>query len=69
MLIQNYDLDMVPGGIPLTVHVSQYDTDVQLVFKLFASRGTLNLYSGASQFFFPGTVYQVFSLVLFTRLD
>ena len=31
MLIQNYDLDMVPGGIPLTVHVSQYDTDVQLV--------------------------------------
>lgn len=48
MLIQNYDLDMVPSGIPLTIHVSQYDTDVQLVFKLFASHGTLNLNSGAT---------------------
>ena len=48
MLIQNYDLDMVPSGIPLTIHVSQYDTDVQLVFRLFASHGTLNLNSGAT---------------------
>lgn len=48
MLIQNFDLDMVPGGIPLLIHVSQYDDDVQLVFRLFASRGTLNLTDGAT---------------------
>ena len=49
MLVQNYDLDMVPSGIPLTIHVSQYNDDVQLVFKLFASHGTLNLSSGANE--------------------
>ena len=43
MLTRNYDLDMVPGGIPLSIHLSQYDSDVTLVFQLYASQGTLNI--------------------------
>ena len=41
MLRRTYELDMVPGGIPLSIHLSQYDSDVQLVFQLYASQGTL----------------------------
>ena len=41
MLKRTYELDMVPGGIPLSIHLSQYDSDVQLVFQLYASQGTL----------------------------
>lgn len=43
MLKRTYELDMVPGGIPLSIHLSQYDSDVQLVFELFASQGELNI--------------------------
>ena len=41
MLRRTYELDMVPGGIPLSIHLSQYDSDVQLVFQLYASQGAL----------------------------
>ena len=41
MLKRTYELDMVPGGIPLSIHLSQYDSDVLLVFQLYASQGTL----------------------------
>ena len=41
MLKRTYELDMVPGGIPLSIHLSQYDSDVQLIFQLYASQGTL----------------------------
>ena len=41
MLKRTYELDMVPGGIPLSIHLSQYDSDVLLVFRLYASQGTL----------------------------
>lgn len=41
MLKRTYELDMVPGGIPLSIHLSQYDSDVLLVFELYASQGTL----------------------------
>lgn len=41
MLRRTYELDMVPGGIPLSIHLSQYDSDVQLIFQLYASQGTL----------------------------
>ena len=41
MLRRTYELDMVPGGIPLSIHLSQYDSDVLLVFQLYASQGTL----------------------------
>lgn len=43
MLTRTYDLDMVPGRIPLSIHLSQYDSDVTLVFQLYASQGTLNI--------------------------
>ena len=48
MLTRRYDLDMVPGGIPLSVHLSQYDSDVTLIFQLYASQGTLNIPAGVS---------------------
>ena len=35
MLKRTYELDMVPGGIPLSIHLSQYDSDVQLIFQLY----------------------------------
>ena len=41
MLSRTYELDMVPGGIPLSIHLSQYDSDVTLIFQLYASQGTL----------------------------
>ena len=41
MLRRTYELDMVPGGIPLSIHLSQYDSDVQLIFQLYASQGAL----------------------------
>lgn len=41
MLSRTYELDMVPGGIPLSVHLSQYDSDVTLIFQLYASHGML----------------------------
>lgn len=43
MLKRTYELDMVPGGIPLSIHLSQYDSDVLLVFRLYASQGTLTI--------------------------
>ena len=43
MLSRTYELDMVPGGIPLSVHLSQYDSDVTLIFQLFASQGILDI--------------------------
>lgn len=41
MLTRTYELDMVPGGIPLSIHLSQYDSDVTLIFQLYASQGVL----------------------------
>lgn len=43
MLTRTYELDMVPGGIPLSIHLSQYDSDVTLVFQLYASQGVLDI--------------------------
>ena len=43
MLIRPFSLDMVPNGVPLQIHVSQYDSDQQLAFSLFSSQGTLTV--------------------------
>ena len=43
MLTRTYELDMVPGGVPLSIHLSQYDSDVTLVFQLFSSQGSLDI--------------------------
>ena len=41
-------LDMVPGGVHTVTSVSQYDTDVQLEFELFASEGDWTVESGTT---------------------
>lgn len=43
MITYTYDLDIVPGAVPLVVHLKQYDTDAVLQFKLFSRLGALNL--------------------------
>ena len=41
MLVRPFSLDIVPGGVPLQIHVSQYDSDQQLELSLYSSQGTL----------------------------
>lgn len=48
MITHSYKLDMCPGGVPLAINLSQYDSDVQLVFELFASRGSFVIESGTT---------------------
>jgi hypothetical protein len=44
MLTQRYSIDMVPGGVPLTLHVTQYDARMtEFVFVPFASSGAIDL--------------------------
>ena len=43
MITHNFDLDVVPGSVPVVVHVSQYDDDVRIIFNLYASTGVLNI--------------------------
>ena len=43
MLTRTYDIDVVPGGIPVKIHLSQYDSDVTLIFRLYASNGVLDI--------------------------
>ena len=48
MITHTYELDMVPGGVQVVVHLSQYDDDFSLVFNLFARTGTLSVPNGTS---------------------
>ena len=44
MITYTYDLDVTPGGVPLSVHASQYDGESRtFVFRLFSSAGELSL--------------------------
>lgn len=43
MLVRPFSLDMVPGGVSLQIHVSQYDSDQRLDISLFSSQGTLTV--------------------------
>lgn len=45
---KTYDLDMIPGGVPLVVHVNQYDDDFTLVFQLYAREGTFTIAAGTT---------------------
>ena len=47
-IVHTYDLDIVPGGVGVVVPLSQYDSDFQLVFNLFASTGTFTIESGTT---------------------
>ena len=41
-------IDMVTGGIPVVIHVNQYDSDFSLVFELYSSDGEFTLESGTT---------------------
>lgn len=48
MIVHDYDLNIVPGGVPLTVRLSQYDSDMSLVFRLYASKGDFQVEAGTT---------------------
>lgn len=41
-------IDMYPGGLPVVIHLSQYDSDFTLVFELYSSAGTFTVQSGTT---------------------
>ena len=45
MITYRYDLDMVPGGVPVIVNVSQYDNAFSIEFHLYSRTGSLDLSS------------------------
>ena len=48
MITYREKLNLSPGGIPLVVHVSQYDQDFTLVFELYSSKGVFTIESGTT---------------------
>ncbi|MBQ7488206.1 MAG: hypothetical protein IJT77_11995 [Clostridia bacterium] len=56
ILTRKYDLDVVPGGLPLIIRASRNDSSSRLVFSLFAGEGTLSVPNGAAASFHGGDV-------------
>ena len=48
MITHSEKLNMTPGGIPVVIHLSQYDDDFSLVFDLYTTDGTLSIQSGTT---------------------
>ena len=48
MITYRNKLDMTPGGVPLVINLSQYDSDFTLIFDLFTSNGDLTIESGTT---------------------
>lgn len=48
MITHKHKLDMVPGGVPVLVHASQYDSSFTIEFTLFARTGELSIPAGAT---------------------
>lgn len=48
ILKRNYNLDVVPGGLPLLIRASRKDTSSTLVFSLFAGEGVLEIPAGTT---------------------
>lgn len=49
MITYTFDLDITPGGVPLSVHTSQYDDNSRTYkFRLFSSAGALKLPAGVT---------------------
>lgn len=55
MITQNFELDIIPGGVPTVVHVKQYQTDEILTFKLFSRRGRFDITDTISDCSIRGT--------------
>ena len=51
ILTRKYNLDIVPGGLPLYIRVSRKDTSSTLVFSLFAGKGVLDVPAGTTAAF------------------
>lgn len=48
MIEQTYRIDMIPNGVPLVVHVSQYDTEARtLIFELYKGDVAYEVPAGA----------------------
>lgn len=47
-IVYTNNLDMHSGGVPLIVHLGQYDSDFSLVFNLYSSVGALTIESGTT---------------------
>ena len=46
MITYSYDIDMSPGGVPIFIHLNQYDDDFSIVFSLYSSSGAFSLVTG-----------------------
>lgn len=51
ILTRKYNLDIVPGRLPLVIRVSRKDTSSALVFSLFAGEGVLDVPAGTTAAF------------------
>lgn len=48
MITYTFNLDVVPGGVPVIVPLTQYEDDFTLQFRMFSSQGDLSLPSGTT---------------------
>lgn len=48
MITYQEKIDMSPGGVPLVIHVNQYDQDFSIIFALYTSKGTLTVESSTT---------------------
>ncbi len=63
ILCRNYNLDIMPGGLPLTIRASRNDASSTLVFSLFTGNGVMDIPADATVTFRgkTGTVSAVLS--------
>ncbi len=47
-MTENHTLQLIPGGVPLVLHLSQYDTDREYIFTLYYGSSAYAKQSGAS---------------------
>ena len=48
MITYRNKLDVTPGGVPLVINLSQYDSDFTLIFDLYSTTGTFTIESGTT---------------------
>ena len=48
MITHTFDLDVVPGSVPVVVPLKQYGDDTTLVFNIYSRNGDLNLVEGTT---------------------
>ena len=48
MIVYNYNLDVVPGGVPLVIPLTQYSDAFTIVFTLYSSDGNMTIETGST---------------------